>query len=193
MDFIVVRGFRWPCYQIQVNTPVDVWSNHACQVALFFPSISTACSSRSVRSCPVSELLAQVGGSVNTRSCPASGNAPLGNPREPTGGGGVLSKVDQEGLSRWSCCHWIWGKECTLTPSSRSESELLDLHGPRRLKKSKDKGKRPKQRRIAKGPSDHQARRRSRKETLTQVAQNGREWLSSTKKMQWMRTAKKVQ
>ena len=63
--------FRWPCYQIQVNTPVDVWSNHACQVALFFPSISTACSSRSVRSCPASELLAQVGGSVNTRSSPA--------------------------------------------------------------------------------------------------------------------------
>ena len=113
-----------------MNTPVDVWSNHACQVALFFPSISTACSSRSVRSCPASELLAQVGGSVNTRSCPASENAPLGNPREPTGGG-VLSKVDQEGLSRWSCCHWIGGKECFLTPSSRSESELLDLHGPR--------------------------------------------------------------
>ena len=32
--------FRWPCYQIQVNTPVDVWSNHACQVA--FSSVSTA-------------------------------------------------------------------------------------------------------------------------------------------------------
>ena len=64
--------FRWPCYQIQVNTPVDVWSNHACQVALFFPSISTACSSRSVRSCPASELLAQVGGTDNTRSSPAS-------------------------------------------------------------------------------------------------------------------------
>ena len=64
--------FRWPCYQIQADTPVDVWSNHACQAALFFPSISTACSSRSVRSCPASELLAQVGGSVNTRSSPAS-------------------------------------------------------------------------------------------------------------------------
>ena len=100
--------------------------------------------------------------------------------------------------SWWSCCHWILGKECTLTPSSRSESELLDLHvhrGPRPtfqenrggLKKSKDKGKRPNQRRIAKRnerpsthpeknrqrPPDHQARRRSRKES--QVAQNGRE------------------
>ena len=121
--------------------------------------------------------------------------------REPTGC--VLSKVGQEDLSRWSCCHWIMGKECTLTPSIRSESELLDLHGPRGprptgnrggLKKSKDKGKRSKQRRIAKRrnerpsthpennrqrPPDHQARRRSRKETLThpltQVAQNGRE------------------
>ena len=88
--------FRWPCYQIQVNTPVDVWSNHACQVALFFPSINTACSSRSVRSCPASELLAQVGGSVNTRSSPASGNAPLGNQREPTGC--VLSKVGQSSV-----------------------------------------------------------------------------------------------
>ena len=72
--------FRWPCYQIQVNTPVDVWSNHACQVALFFPSISTACSSRSVRSCPASELLAQVGGSVNTRSSPAYRKC---TPRQP--------------------------------------------------------------------------------------------------------------
>ena len=50
--------------------------------------------------------------------------------------------------------------------------------------KSKDKGKRPNQGRIAKRitppeetrqrPPDHQARRRSRKETLSQVAQNGR-------------------
>ena len=122
--------FRWPCYQIQVNTPVDVWSNHACQVALFFPSINTACSSRSVRSCPASELLAQVGGShsffpgLQEMHPSATRRA-----REPTGG--VLSKVGQEDLSRWSCCHWIMGKECTLTPSSRSESELLDLHGPR--------------------------------------------------------------
>ena len=134
LDFIVVSFFRWPCYQIQADTPVDVWSNHACQVALFFPSISTACSSRSVRSCPASELLAQVGGSVNTRSSPASGNAPLGNQgtREPTGC--VISKATKAGHFRWSCCHWILGKECTLTPSIRSESELLDLHvhrGPR--------------------------------------------------------------
>ena len=74
--------FRWPCYQIQVNSPVDVWSNHACQVALFFPSINTACSSRSVRSCPASELLAQVGGSVNTRSSPASRKCTPRQPRE---------------------------------------------------------------------------------------------------------------
>ena len=50
LDFIVVYVFRWPCYQIQADTPVDVWSNHACQVALFFPSISTACSGGSVNS-----------------------------------------------------------------------------------------------------------------------------------------------
>ena len=77
LDFIVVSFFRWPCYQIQADTPVDVWSNHACQVALFFPSVRTACS----------------GGSI--RSSPASGNAPLGNQgtREPTGG--ILSKVGQ--------------------------------------------------------------------------------------------------
>ena len=84
--------FRWPCYQIQVNTPVDVWSNHACQVALFFPSISTACSSRSVRSCPASELLAQVG---PTRSSPAYRKC-TPRQREPTGC--VLSKVGQSNV-----------------------------------------------------------------------------------------------
>ena len=63
LDFIVVYVFRWPCYQMQADTPVDVWSNHACQVALFFPSVSTACSGRS----------------VHLRSSPASGNAPLGS------------------------------------------------------------------------------------------------------------------
>ena len=26
--------FRWPCYQIQAGLPVNVWSNHACQVVL---------------------------------------------------------------------------------------------------------------------------------------------------------------
>ena len=41
--FIVVSFFRWPCYQIQADTPVDVWSNHACQVALFSPGVRTAC------------------------------------------------------------------------------------------------------------------------------------------------------
>ena len=114
LDFIVVSFFRWPCYQIQADTPVDVWSNHACQVALFFPSVRTACS----------------GGSI--RSSPASGNAPLGNQgtREPTGC--VISKATKAGHFRWSCCHWILGKECTLTPSIRSESELLDLHFHRR-------------------------------------------------------------
>ena len=48
LDFIVVYVFRWPCYQIQADTPVDVWSNHACQVALFFPGVRTASSGGSV-------------------------------------------------------------------------------------------------------------------------------------------------
>ena len=142
------------------------------------------------------------------RSSPASGNAPLGNQgtREPTGC--VLSKVGQS--SRWSCCHWILGKECTLLTSRRSE--LLDLHFHRRPRpefqdtvgktcrttKSKDKGKRPppEENRPRGQPPDHQARRRSRKETLTQVAQNGRERVlgqHEEKKTQWTRTARKVQ
>ena len=58
--------FRWPCYQIQVNTPVDVWSNHACQVAQFFDAASA--------------LLAQVGGTDNPRSSPASRKC---TPRQP--------------------------------------------------------------------------------------------------------------
>ena len=114
----------------------------------------------------------------------------------------------------------FWAKECTLTPSIRSESErgscwtFIFTEGhvptsrrPRRAEKSKDKGKRPIQRRIAKRnerpstnpeknrqrPPDHQARRRSRKES--QVAQNGRERVigQHEEKTQWMRTAKKVQ
>ena len=154
--FIVVSFFRWPCYQIQADTPVDVWSNHACQVALFFPGVRTVSS----------------GGSVHLRSSPASGNAPLGKKgsREPTGC--VISKATQEGLSRWSCCHWI-GQGMHPTPSIRSESEreLLDLHfhrrplpefqgtvGTCRTKKSKDKGKQPhpeenRQREITRSPS----------------------------------------
>ena len=151
---------------------MDVWSNHACQVALFFPSVRTACS----------------GGSI--RSSPASGNAPLGNQgtREPTGC--VISKATKAGHFRWSCCHWIGqgmhpnsldkvrvravGPSC----SQRATSNVPGNRGG--LKKSKDKGKRSKQRRIAKRrnerpsthpeknrqrPPDHQARRRSRKET----------------------------
>ena len=83
---------------------MDVWSNHACQVALFFPSISTACSGRSVR------------------SSPASGNASLGNQgiREPTGG--VLSKASQAGHPGGLAVTGL-GKECTLLTSIRSESE----------------------------------------------------------------------
>ena len=92
--------------------------------------------------------------------------------------------------------------------SQRATSNVPGNRGG--LKKSKDKGKRSKQRRIAKRrnerpsthpeknrqrPPDHQARRRSRKETLTQVAQNGRKRVigQHEEKTQWMRTAKKVQ
>ena len=119
-------------------------------------------------------------GSVNLRSSPASGNAPLGNEatREPTGC--VLSKVGQSRSFRWSCCHWI-GQGMHPTPSRRSESELLVLHFHRRPRpefqdtvgktcrttKSKDKGKRPppEENRPRGQPPDHQARRRSRKES----------------------------
>ena len=143
------------------------------------------------------------------RSSPAPGNAPLGNQgtREPTGC--VLSKVGQS--SRWSCCHWILGKECTLLTSRRSE--LLDLHFHRRPRpefqdtvgktcrttKSEDKGKRPPiQKRIAQGDNlqitklgDDQERR----PTPSQVAQNERERVigQHEEKTQWMRTARKVQ
>ena len=68
-----------------------------------------------------------------------------------------------------------------------TEGHVQSSRKPRRAEKSKDKGKRPIQRRIAKRnerpsthpeknrqrPPDHQARRRSRKES--QVAQNERE------------------
>ena len=117
LDFIVVYVFRWPCYQIQADRPVDVWSNHACQVALFFPGVRTASS----------------GGYATLPSSPASGNAPLGNQgtREPTGC--VISKATKAGHPGGLAVTGL-GKECTLTPSIRSESEreLLDLHFHRR-------------------------------------------------------------
>ena len=117
LDFIVVYVFRWPCYQIQADTPVDVWSNHACQVALFFPGVRTASS----------------GGYATLLSSPASGNAALANQgtREPTGC--VISNATKAGHPGGLAVTGL-GKECTLTPSIRSESEreLLDLHFHRR-------------------------------------------------------------
>ena len=99
------------------RTPVDVWSNHACQVALFFPGVRTASS----------------GGYATLLSSPASGNAPLANQgtREPTGC--VISKATKAGHPGGLAVTGL-GKECTLTPSIRSESEreLLDLHFHRR-------------------------------------------------------------
>ena len=143
--------FRWPCYQIQADTPVDVWSNHACQVALFFP--------------PATER--HVKWVCKPRSSPASGNAPLGKKKGYVNQQAAsCPRSAKAGLSRWSCCHWILGKECTLLRekarvravgpsfSQRATSrEFRDTVGKtcRTSKKSKDKGKRPIQRRIAKG------------------------------------------
>ena len=170
---------------------MDVWSNHACQVALFFPGVRTASS----------------GGSVNlVRPRPQEMHPSATGTREPTGC--VISKATKEGLPRWSCCHWI-GQGMHPTPSIRSESEreLLDLHfhrrprpefqdtvGTCRTKKAKTKASDPIQRRIAKGNErpptklgDDQERRPFPK------WRKGSELLASTKKTQWMRTAKKVQ
>ena len=81
--------------------------------------------------CPASALLAQVGGSVNTRSSPASRKCTPRQPREHVNQQAAscprsTSKVCLGGLAVTGL-----GKECTLTPSIRSESELLDLHVPR--------------------------------------------------------------
>ena len=160
LDFIVVRFFRWPCYQIQADTPVDVWSNHACQVALFFPSISTACSSRSVRSSPASELLAQVGGSVNTRSSPASRKCTPRQPREHQQAAScprsakaasvsvVLLSLDSGQGMHPNSLDKVRVRAVGPSWSQRATSNVPGNRGG--LKKSKDKGKRSKQRRIAK-------------------------------------------
>ena len=133
---------------------MDVWSNHACQVALFFPSISTACSSRSVRSSPASELLAQVGPFVLPR--PQEMHPSARGAREPTGS--VISNATRS--SQWSCCHWIGQGmhpnsldkvRVRAVGPSFSQRATARVPGDRGgLKKSKDKGKRPIQRRIAK-------------------------------------------
>ena len=189
--------FRWPCYQIQVNTPVDVWSNHACQVA--FSSVSTARSGE----CQHSFLpgLKKMHPSATRRareqaaSCSkyvnqqAASWSKVGSSRSVPM---VLLSLDfgQEMHStyldkaRVRAVGPSWSHRATIR-------EFRDTVGKtcRTTQKSKDKGKRPNQGRIAKRitppeetsqrPLEHQARRRSRKETLSQVAQNGR--LSSTK------------
>ena len=133
-------------------------------------------------------------GSVHLRSSPASGNAPLGKKkkrvREPTGC--AISKATQEGLSRWSCCHWIRQgmhpnslekvrvREGAVGPSfsQRATSRVPGYGGEdlQNVKKAKTKASDQSRGESPKGqPPDHQARRRSRKETLSQVAQNERE------------------
>ena len=60
--------------------------------------------------------------------------------------------------------------------SQTATSRVPGYGGDLQNEKAKTKASDPIQRRIAKGKSpDHQARRRSRKETLSQVAQNERE------------------
>ena len=92
---------------------------------------------------------------------------------------------------RGSCWTFIFTYGQSSSQGSRVQRDLKN-------EKSKDKGKRPIQRRIAKGnerPPVNQARRRSRKETLpfpSGATRRERELLASTKKKQWMRTAKKV-
>ena len=67
---IAVNFFRWPCYQIHACSPVDVWSNHACQVPLFFPGVRTAC---------------QVGLSTSVLPRPQKMHPSAAGTREPTG------------------------------------------------------------------------------------------------------------
>ena len=136
---------------------MDVWSNHACQVALFFPSISTACSSRSVRSSPASELLAQVGGSVNTRSSPASRKCTPRQPREhqqaascPRSAKAASVSVVLLSLDSGQGMHpnSLDKVRVRAVGPSWTTSNVPGNRGG--LKKSKDKSKWPKQRRIAK-------------------------------------------
>ena len=116
------------------------------------------------------------------------------------------------GLSRWSCCHWIRQGMHPTSRRSDSERELLDLHfhrGPR-PESSGIRWGRPAERQKAKTkvsdqsrgespkgqPPDHQARRRSRKETPfpSGAKRKGESyWPARRKKTQWMRTARKVQ
>ena len=137
-----------------------------------FPGYRTACqvtlsrlqNGRSLCSSSTSEMLVRWLYELSM----ASGNAPHGKmgqqAREPTGG-------HFKGHQRCPCpvffgCHWILGKECTLILEMRNRVRgscwtFIFTEGPfpvfkdrtqRDLrKKSKDKGKGPIQRRIAKG------------------------------------------
>ena len=118
-----------------------------------------------------------------------------------------------------SGCHWIGQGIHPTSIGSESEEAVgpsfpkgpvifpvlndTCTAGPENEAKTKTR-QRPVQRRIAKGnerPPDHQAGRRSRKETYPPVAQNGngprvREFLARQrpkKTVKWMRTAKKEQ
>ena len=174
---------------------MDVWSNHACQVALFFPSVSTACSGRSVNL-------------VLPR--PQKMHPSAAGTREPTGG--VISKATQEGLlrsSRWSCCHWIGqgmhptyldkvrvregavGPSFSQTATSRVPEYGGDLQNEKKQRQRQatpSRGESPTGNHQITKLGDDQERRPFPKWRNTK----GRELLASTKKTQWMRTAKKV-
>ena len=137
---------------------------------------------------PSSALLDLV--SVNTRSSPASGNAPLGK-RYVNQQAASWSKVGSSRSVPMVLLSLDFGQE--MHPTSRKgqspscwtfmvtqgHDQRVPGYGGEDLQndtKSKDKGKRPNQGRIAKRitppeetrqrPPDHQARRRSRKETF---------------------------
>ena len=83
------------------------------------------------------------------------------------------------------------GPSFSQTTSSRVQRDLKN-------EKAKTKASDPIQRRIAKGnerPPDHQARRRSRKETHpfpSSATRRGESYWPARRKTQWMRTARKV-
>ena len=125
--------------------PVDVWSNHACQVAFF----------------PPSALLDLV--SVNTRSSPASSKCTPRQPEEHVNQQAAsLAKVCPDGLAVTG----FWARNAPYLPrqgqspscwtfmvtEGHTSREFRDTvrRTCRTTQKSKGKGKRSKQRRIAK-------------------------------------------
>ena len=169
---------------------MDVWSNHACQVA-FFPWRPN-CSGGSVNFVlprPQEMHPSATKGHVNQQaaSCPRSASLPGG--LAVTGFWARNAPyLPREGPSCWTF----------IFTDGHVQSSRIRWGRPAERQKAKTKASDPppEENRPRGQPPDHQARRRSRKETLTQVAQNGRERVlgqHEEKKTQWMRTARKVQ